>query len=60
MGTYVKKGNDSLSFYRISNEVRKNIYFKGCLERNDGEGKVLQPLGVGFHLLSTKEGLGKR
>ena len=26
-------------------------------KRSDGEGKGLQPLDVGFHLLSTKKGL---
>ena len=58
MGVYVKKGNDSLSFYRIiSNEVRKNIYQGVPGKRNDGEGKGLQPLDAGFHLLRTKKGL---
>ena len=40
MGVYVKKGNDSLSFYRIiSNEVRKIYNIKGCLEREMMGGK---------------------
>ena len=61
MGVYVKKGNDSLSFYRIiSNEVRKSIYQGVPGKRNDGEGKGLQPPDVGFHLLRSKKGLGKR
>ena len=30
MGICVKKGHESLSFYRISNEVRKNIISRGA------------------------------
>lgn len=56
MGVCVKKGNESLSFYRIiSNEVRKSIYQGVPGKRNDGEGKGLPPPDVGFHLLRTKK-----
>ena len=43
----------------VSSATRlEKIYIKKCLEReNDGEGKGLQPLDAGFHLLRTKKGL---